>query len=156
MYEISLLEDPLNSYLYERFAWFLLNKTDKFSRALELSQEAYELGENDVAAIVSLGISHHKLGNLLEGDEYIEYSVRKGRSEGFGLFRKGLARYQLANSSKTDEEKISLYSQAITLLKRTQDYYRGMHVKGYDIKIRDDANKYLELSLQRFNKARNI
>lgn len=156
MYEIALLEDPLNSYLYERFAWFLLNKTDKFSRALELSQEAYKLDENNVDAIVSLGISHHKLGNLLKGDEYIEYSVRKGRSEGFGLFRKGLARYQLANSSKTDEEKISLYSQAITLLKRTQDYYRGMDVKGYDIKIRDDANKYLELSLQRFNKARNI
>lgn len=154
MYELALKDDPLNSYLYDRYAWLLINRTDYFSKALKLAQKAHELDKNNIDAIVNIALAFYKLGNLGKGDEYIDMSIKKGRSEAFSFLRKGIARYQTANKSTGEQEKKDLYTNAIKYLKKSQDSLRNEPVMSYEAKIRNDASRYINLSLRRYNNLR--
>lgn len=155
MYELALRDDPLNSYLYDRYAWLLINKTDYFSKALELAQKAHDLDKNNIDAIVSIALAFYKLGNLGKGDSYIDLSVQKGRSEAFSFLRKGMARYQIANKSISNQEKEILYTTAIKYLRKSQDSLRNEPVMSYEAKIRNDASRYINLSLKRYNRLKS-
>lgn len=151
MYELALIDDPINSYLYDRFAWLLINKTNNFEKALELSQKAFDLDKNNVDAMVNLALSYYKLKNIKKGDEFIELCVKKGRSEAFVLLRKGIARYQIAKNLSDNKYAISLYNEAIKYFGNTQDSVKSGVITGYEAKIRDDAVRYNNLSLKRLN-----
>lgn len=151
MYELALEDDPINSYLHDRFAWLLINKTNSFDKALALSKKAFELDNNNIDAIVNIALSYYKLKNIDEGDRFIEISVKKGRSEAFGLLRKGIARYQIAKHVKRYEETVSLYNEAIRYFKKIQENNRGLITTGYEAKIKDDAIRYHNLALKKLN-----
>lgn len=151
MYELALIDDPINSYLYDRFAWLLINKTNNFEKALELSQKAFDLDKNNIDAMVNLALSYYKLKNIRKGDEFIELCVKKGRSEAFVLLRKGIARYQIAKNLSDNKYAIGLYNEAIKYFGNTQDSVKSGAITGYEAKIRDDAVRYNNLSLKRLN-----
>lgn len=154
MYEIAIQEDPLNSYLHERYAWLLINKTNRFEKGLNLANKALELDENNVDAVVGMALAYYKLENLIKGDEYIDKSIGKGRSEAFGLLRKGIARYHIANKIKNNKDKENLYAQSIKYLRKSQDSLRNTTAVGYEAKVKSSASSYLNLALKRYNDLR--
>lgn len=151
MYELAIKDDPINAYLHDRYAWLLINRTENFPRALELSKKAYELDRNNIDAVVSIALSFYKLHNLDEGDKYIDISVEKGRSGSFGFLRKGIARYQIAKKTTNHDRKKMLYANAIKYLKNSQDSLKGKPVASYEAKMKKDASRYLEFSLKEHN-----
>lgn len=151
MYELALEDDPINSYLHDRFAWLLINKTNNFDKALELSEKAFELDSNNIDAIVNIALSHYKLKNIENGDRFIELSVKRGRSEAFGLLRKGIARYQIAKQLSNSKLSIKLYNEAIKYFNNTKDSLKSNVMAGYEAKINSDASRYYELTLKRLN-----
>lgn len=151
MYELALEDDPINSYLHDRFAWLLINKTNNFDKALKLSEKAFELDSNNIDAIVNIALSHYKLKNIEDGDRFIELSVKRGRSEAFGLLRKGIARYQIAKQLSNSKLSIKLYNEAIKYFNNTKDSLKSNIMAGYEAKISSDASRYYELTLKRLN-----
>ena len=152
MYEIAIQDDPLNSYLYDRFSWLILNRTNKFGYALELSKRAVELDSNNIDAIVGLALANYRCGDIETGDKYIDLSISKGRSKSFGFLRKAIARFHKANRTKVLEEKLNLYRECQTLLKIAEKSSLSKH--SYDAKNKEDIIKYKELTLGKINKIR--
>lgn len=152
MYELAIQEDPLNSYLYDRFSWLLLNRTTKFDEALLLSKRAVELDSNNVDAIVGLALAHYRCGNIEEGDTYIDLSISKGRSKSFSLLRKAIVRFHEADKRVNVEEKMKLYLECESLLKSAENNNLRNH--SYDAKTKEDILKYKELVLAKMNKIR--
>lgn len=152
MYELAIQEDPLNSYLHDRFSWLLLNRTTKFDEALWLSNRAVELDSNNVDAIVGLALANYRCGNLKEGDTYIDLSINKGRSKSFGLLRKAIARFHEANKKSNEEEKLKLYSECQDFLKIAEKSNLKNH--SYDAKNKENILKYKELTLAKINQIR--
>lgn len=150
MYELAIQEDPLNSYLYDRFSWLLLNRTSKFNEALIYSKRAVELDSNNVDAIVGLALAHYRCGNIEEGDSCIDLSITKGRSKSFGLLRKTIVRFHEADKKSNVEEKMKLYSECENLLKSAETFNLRNH--SYDAKTKEDILKYKELVLAKINK----
>lgn len=151
MYELALVDDPINSYLYDRYAWLLINKTNNFEKALLLSEKAFELDQNNIDAMVNVALSYYKLKNIKKGDEFIELCVKKGRSESFVFLRKGIARYQIAKNSSDNKYAVSLYNEAIKFFNKIGYNTKSEAITGYEAKIRDDAVRYHNLSLKRLN-----
>ncbi|WP_201619234.1 tetratricopeptide repeat protein [Psychrobacter maritimus] len=151
MYELALVDDPINSYLYDRYAWLLINKTNNFEKALFLSEKAFELDQNNIDAMVNVALSYYKLKNIKKGDEFIELCVKKGRSESFVFLRKGIARYQIAKNSSDNKYAVSLYNEAIKFFNKIGYNTKSEAITGYEAKIRDDAVRYHNLSLKRLN-----
>jgi len=152
MYEIAIQEDPLNSYLYDRFSWLLLNRTTKFEEALKLSKRAVELDSNNVDAVVGLALANYRCGNMKEGDYYIDISINKGRSNSFGLLRKAIARFHEARKKNSVEEKLMLYIECEEFLKNAEKSNLRNH--SYDAKTKENILKYKELILARINQIR--
>ncbi|MFP0383679.1 NB-ARC domain-containing protein [Acinetobacter baumannii] len=149
MYRLAIQDDPLNSYLYDRFAWLLLNRTQNFIYALELSQKAVELDGNNIDAIVGLALAYYRNDDLENGDYYIDIAMNKGRTKAFCFLRKAIARYHLANKELDLERKAALYRDSLEQIKTAQ---KSLEIKlGYDAKNKEAISYYHELILKKIN-----
>ncbi|PMI33524.1 hypothetical protein BCT30_04965 [Enterovibrio norvegicus] len=143
MYEIAIDDDPMNSALKDRFAWFLYHKiatTQAKTKADDLWRESIELNGNNCDAIVNLALSRYRNDDLLEGDELMEKARRLSRSYSFCLLNQAKARiyYWLRNKNASDATETliaaaKLLEQARRRLDINEQYYA---------KNRDEINHY--------------
>ena len=144
MYQLAIEDDPVNSALYDRFAWFLFNKTDDLAQAKLMAERAVQLNSKNCDATVNLALINYRLGDLHKGDEYIDSAKEMGRSISFCLLRKAIARYHHVSNTQNIDKSISLLENAEKdldiaerQLKRTDNYF---------IKNQKDIWKYKNLT----------
>ncbi|WP_233979662.1 hypothetical protein [Pectobacterium versatile] len=147
MYELAIEEDPVNSSLHDRFSWFLLNKTTDYEYAKKISEKSVELDKNNCDAIVGLALVHYRLGNIIDGDKYIDQAQEAGRSLSFCMLRKAIARYYQANEEEAIDRKIQLLETTLDLLEQAER--KHTNGRGYDAKNKKDIQRYQERSKDR-------
>lgn len=133
MYDIAIDEDPMNSALKDRFAWFLYHKISTKSskvRAEELWRESISLNENNCDAIVNLAQCRYRNDDLTEGDALLKRAGRLSRSQAFCLLNKAKARFYYWQRNKKMEgvaerlkEAKILVDNAYKSLDRREQYY---------------------------------
>ena len=147
MYELAVEDDPLNAALHDRYAWFLLNKFRDFPYAKRISKRAVDLDNNNCDAIVVHALVCYRLGEIDEGDEYIDKSQQKGRTLSFCLLRKAISRYHVANDQIDVENRIAYMESAIEFLGKAE---RSNSINGgYDAKNLQDIRRYNSLARKR-------
>lgn len=143
-YELAIQEDPLNSALHDRFAWFLLHKAHDIESALKISKQAIELDPKNPDALITLGIIYYRLHELEEGDTYIARAFSEGKSESLCFLRMGIGRYHSARISKDPKIALALLSASIDYLKKAQ---RSLNpADKYSPKNSGDINRFLALA----------
>ena len=152
MYKLSIEDDPVNSALHDRFSWLILNKTQDFEYAKELSLKAVYLDSKNCDATVGLALVYYRVGDIGNGDSYIDKAEKLGRPKSFCLLRKSIARYH--KSKKVDNLEISILmlesgleklieaEKSITSRKRNIAY-------GYEAKNLENIIRYLGLTRSR-------
>ncbi|PJE86951.1 ATP-binding protein [Yersinia mollaretii] len=116
MFKLAIEDDPLNSALYDRFAWVLLNKTTQFDYAEELAKKSVELDPKNCDALVDLALILYRIGNIPDGDNYIDEAEKNGRTHSFCLLRKAIARYHKSKNLDSVDKSISLLESAEKML----------------------------------------
>lgn len=149
MYKLAIEDDPVNSSLHDRFSWFLLNKTTNYTYAKELSEKAVELDKNNCDAIVGLALVHYRLGNIADGDKYIDQAQNAGRSLSFCILRKAIARYYQARDEESIDRKIEFLETALHLLEQADK--KNTNDRGYDAKNKRDIQRYQGLTRSRLS-----
>lgn len=152
MYELAIEDDPVNSSLHDRFSWLLLNKTTNFEYAKEISEKAVELDVNNCDAIVGLALVHYRLGNISDGDKYIDSARNAGRSYSFCLLRKAIARYYQAKDEEIIDKKIEFLEASLELLDQAEK--KNTRSNGYDAKNKKDIQRYQSLTRRRLSTLR--
>ncbi|MCT4774869.1 hypothetical protein L6458_21485 [Klebsiella aerogenes] len=102
-YEYALIEDPVNSYLLERYAFFLFSKTNKRDYAEELILKALKIDPSNPEALLTAAIIYYRLLDLEKGDEFILRAERNGKPRSYCYIRKAISRYHKA---RVEEDKI--------------------------------------------------
>lgn len=143
MYEVAIEEDPLNSALHDRFAWLLANRTSQYDTAQKMAKRAYDLNNKNCDATVNLALIEYRLGNIKEGDFYIDKSVALGRPESFSLLRKAIARSHQSRKSSRLEKKVALINEAKIMLRKAARI--NPLSTGYDKKNSRDIDRYLKV-----------
>jgi tetratricopeptide (TPR) repeat protein len=95
-YEMAIGEDPMNSALKDRYAWFLYHKVASNKakvKAEKLWRESIGLNENNCDAIVNLAQCRYRSDDLEEGDRLLKRAEALSRSKSFCLLNKAKARY---------------------------------------------------------------
>ena len=148
-YEAAISEDPMNSALKDRYAWFLFHKAgsnESKLQAEELWRESINLNENNCDAIVNLAQCRYRSDDLNEGDKLIEKAGNLSRSQSFCLLNKAKARYfywrrhkGLKDVAQRLKEAKTLLDDANKNLKRGEQYYA---------KIRDEI-AYFQVKLRK-------
>ena len=144
MFKIAIEADPVNSALYDRFAWLLFNKSADFTYAEEIAKKAIELDSKNGDAIVNLALICYRQGNIDLGDQYIDKAENISRSKAFCLLRKAIARYHKAIRLEDIKEAIELLEDAQEKLEL------GSKLKSegdrYEPKNHQEISKYKELT----------
>ncbi|WP_206378412.1 hypothetical protein [Vibrio cholerae] len=132
-YEMAIAEDPMNSALKDRYAWFLYHKVASNIakvKAEKLWRESIELNENNCDAIVNLAQCRYRCDDLEEGDQLLKKAGALSRSNSFCLLNKAKARfYYWQRNKELDgvEERLveakTLLDFAAKSLKRGDQYY---------------------------------
>lgn len=137
MYELAIADEPLNSALHDRFAWFLFHKLRDFGRAEELWVKSVKLNPNNCDAVVNIALSRYRSGNLIEGDQYIDYSRKLGRSFAFCMLNKAKARYYLWKRSGEKGTFLEVLEQASGFIKEGLRKTRN-NSDSYDNKVKQE------------------
>lgn len=152
MYELAIEDDPINSSLHDRYSWLLLNKTTNFEYARIISEKAVTLDENNCDAIVGLALVYYRLGNISEGDKYIDRAGQVGRSFSFCQLRKAIARYYQSKNEGVVDKEIGLLESSLELLEQAEK--NNSRSNGYDAKNQRDIQRYLDLTRRRLTTTR--
>ncbi|MFT2097864.1 hypothetical protein ACMUMQ_05840 [Marinomonas sp. 2405UD66-6] len=153
MYELAIEDDPVNSSLHDRFSWLLLNKTTDFEYAKQISEKAVALDRSNCDAIVGLALVHYRLGNVSDGDKYIDKARKAGRSFSFCLLRKAIARYYQAKDEEIIDKKIEFLEISLELLEQAEK--NNSRSNGYDAKNKKDIQRYQNLTRRRLSTLRS-
>ncbi len=146
-FQLAILEDPTNAALHDRYAFFLLNKLKDSKRALEMSKLSVSLNPANCDANVTMAFIYYRLGNLPEGDNWLDKSQRLGRPDDFCFLRKGVARYHQAFKLNDNESAIEQLNLAQLLLNKARK--ASSTDTGYGIKNLNEIVKYQDLVLKR-------
>ncbi|MEE4684254.1 hypothetical protein V2K41_04450 [Pseudomonas alliivorans] len=117
-YTLAVQEDPLNSALHDRFAWFLLHMAHKIEPAFDMAKKAVELDQRNADALLTLGIIHYRKHQLEEGDKIINAANKEGKPASLCLLRMGIGRYHTAKSISDIGKSAILIEQGIEFLRR--------------------------------------
>ncbi len=144
MYQLAIEDDPLNSALYDRFAWLLFNKAEKLDGAKSMAEKAVELDPHNCDALVNLAIINYRLGDLFNGDKYIDLAKEFGRPTSFCLLRKAIARYHHASNVQKVDASIALLEKAKEFLDVAERQIN--YSDSYSFKNRKGISKYKSLT----------
>ncbi|MCW0350903.1 hypothetical protein [Pantoea ananatis] len=146
-YKLAIEDDPFNSSLHDRYAWFLSNKLNDLPAALSAALRAVELNEQNCDAIVNAALIYYRLDNIQQGDEYIDKAEHHGRPKSFCHLRKAIARYHLSSKNISKEERRLVLNDAEKHLRLAEkNYSPGIP---YSIKTRKSMEKIKELIIKR-------
>lgn len=143
-YELAIQEDPLNSALHDRFAWFLLHMAHKIDPAFEMAKKAVDLDGHNADALLTLGITYYRRHQLEEGDKSINAANKEGKPESLCLLRMGIGRYHTAKSIEDVTRALTLLEQGTEFLRRAQRAIRP--TEKYFNRNTGDIAKYLRMS----------
>ncbi|WP_194868576.1 ATP-binding protein [Pseudoalteromonas sp. PPB1] len=148
LYDMALGEDPMNSALKDRYAWFLYHKVGNPSakeKAEGLWREAIALNENNCDAIVNLAQCLYRVGNLVAGDKLLDRAEKLSRSKSFCQLNKAKARYYYWQRNKEldgVEKRLIEASKFIDLatksLNTKENYYYKTRdeIESFKVKLR--------------------
>lgn len=143
LFELAILDEPLNAALHERFASFLLrSRGDAFS-AYPYAVRATELDPQSGDAWLTLGLIKYKVGELKEGDEAISNANQYGKTEQLCTLRMSIARYHAAKQDPYAKKSTSLLKEAELLIIRSSK--TGGVRDFYYHKNKREAEKYTSL-----------
>lgn len=114
----AIEEEPLNAALHDRFAWFLLNRCQRPENARSIAEKAVHLDPHNADAWLTLGLCCYRLGDLANGDKYIENAKSKGKPEGLCLLRMGIARYYAVKKAPYGKEAPDWLGEGAYLIDR--------------------------------------
>ncbi|HDR9127671.1 TPA: tetratricopeptide repeat protein [Burkholderia vietnamiensis] len=154
-YKLALEDDPMNAALRDRFAWFLLHRSQRPENAREVANDAVNLDPNNQDAWFTLALCWYRLDNLTKGDEAIEKALKNGKSAAICLLRMGIARYYASKNTATTKDAIALLDDSDRLL-QSAIIQSNKPNSGFIAKNRDEVTKYqnLILALRRNLKSR--
>lgn len=112
-FEYALIEDPVNSYLFERYAFFLITKTRNQDHAKELILRALEIDPNNSEALLTGAIIFYRLLDLEEGDILILKAEKNGKPRSYCYVRKAMSRYHKARDEKDKAKALKYLDEAI-------------------------------------------
>lgn len=107
-FEYALIEDPVNSYLFERYAFFLFSKTNRRDYAKELILKALSIDPNNPEALLTAAIIYYRLLDIEIGDDYILKAEKNGKPRSYCYIRRSMSRYHKARV-ETDKTKALKY-----------------------------------------------
>ncbi|MBK5374225.1 hypothetical protein JFT81_06210 [Pseudomonas sp. TH43] len=143
-YELAIQEDPLNSALHDRFAWFLLHKAHNIDAALAISEKSIELDPKNPDALITIAIIHYRRHELEEGDSYIARAFAEGKSESLCFLRMGIGRYHSARISQDPKVGLALLAKAIEYLRKAD---RSLNpADNYSMKNASDIKRFLAMA----------
>lgn len=143
-YELAIQEDPLNSALHDRFAWFLLHKAHDVDTAFKISKQSVELDPKNPDALINLGIIHYRRYELDDGDSFIARAFAEGKSESICFLRMGIGRYHAARTSTDPKAGLALLSVSIDFLRKAQKALNP--ADSYSTKNSSDIKRFLALA----------
>lgn len=111
-FEYALIEDPVNSYLYERYAFFLISKTSKKDHAKELILKALEIDSNNPEALLTGAIIFYRFLDLDKGDMLILKAEKNGKPRSYCYLRKSMSRYHKARTEKDKAKALKYLDEA--------------------------------------------
>ncbi|WNN34175.1 hypothetical protein RIN65_16860 [Pantoea agglomerans] len=152
-YNLAIEDDPFNSALHDRYAFFLANKVDDAQKALPLALKAVELNSQNCDALVNVALIYYKLENIELGDGFIDKAEDLSRSKSFCCLRKSMARYHLTFKDLTKEEKDLLINDAYRLIKLAERNFSDEIP--YAAKTKSSIDKYKQFILRRINTLKN-
>ena len=129
-YQEAILQEPNNSELYDRYAYFLTNYLKDYERAVEYARAAIRSDEHNEEALYTAGCIEYRSGNLDRGDSYMDRARNKGKPIQLCLMEKGRARVFVSDSIHPARERQSMLAQAMEFLTRaighlpSDRYYR--------------------------------
>lgn len=145
-YILALKEDPMNSSLHDRFAWFLLHSIIDPDRAITFALKAVNLDPSNSDAHLTLALCQYRLNDIEKGDISIDRAQKLGKLESLCLLRKGVARYYAASASNSNKvTKIKILSEGKDLLKKS--LLASMREDHHPYKFRNtrEAKKYEDM-----------
>ncbi|MBR8845478.1 hypothetical protein [Pseudoalteromonas sp. JC3] len=134
MYQMALEEEPLNSALMDRFAWFLyhtISTSESKVKAEALWRDAIRINTSNCDALVNLALIRYRENDLEEGDKLLDKARGLSRSFSFCALNKAKARfyYWKRNKRYSDSksrllESAQLIEEARKNLDKNDPYYR--------------------------------
>lgn len=115
-FEYALIEDPVNSYLFERYAFFLISKTRNQDQAKELILKALEIDPNNSEALLTGAIIFYRLLDLEKGDMLILKAEKNGKPRSYCYVRKAMSRYHKAREEKDKIKALKYLDEAINFI----------------------------------------
>lgn len=120
-YEYALIEDPVNSYLLERYAFFLFSKTNKRDYAKELILKALEIDPNNPEALLTAAIIYYRLLDLPKGDEFISKAEKNGKPRSYCYIRMAMSRYHKARIEEDNARALKYLEDATQYINIASD-----------------------------------
>lgn len=129
LYELAILEEPINSALQERFASFLLRVYGKPELAISYAARSVELDSKNADGWLTLGLVKYKLKDISGGDEAVDKAMKLGKTEQLCMLRKAIARFHGARLEPYGRASPQLLKEALGFIERAlkapeaKDYY---------------------------------
>lgn len=140
LYDLAILEEPLNAALHERYASFLMRTLGKSNEALPYAIRATELDPNSADAWLTLGLVRYKLGDLSAGDIAMDKASKFGKANQLCFLRKAMARYHTAKQEPYSRRAIPLLKEADKLIILSEK--SNVSTDLYYLKNKQEAEKY--------------
>ncbi|MGY3040799.1 tetratricopeptide (TPR) repeat protein [Rhodanobacter sp. TND4EL1] len=144
-FRLALEEEPMNAALYDRFAFFLLNRRQRPDLALVQADKAVKLDARNADASMTLALCWYRMGEIDKGDAEIEAARHKGKPAALCVLRMAIARFHAvkkapyaSEAQKRLKEGQFLVSQAMKTLESGDDFF---------VKNMREARKYEQLFL---------
>lgn len=149
-FEYALIEDPLNAYLHERYAFFLYSNLNEQYRikALSIINKGLELDNKNPEVLLTAAIINYRLLNILEGDKLIDEAVKYGKSLSYSLQRKSIARFHYLHikyTELTSNESLFLYDESLNQMKQAAKFIKKN--EPYYAKNNRTINQYIKNKL---------
>ncbi|UNK22404.1 tetratricopeptide repeat protein [Yersinia intermedia] len=120
-YEYALIEDPVNSYLFERYAFFLISKTSNQDYAKELILKALEIDPNNPEALLTGAIIFYRFLDLEKGDNLIFKAEKNGKPRSYCYVRKAMSRYHKARKEDDKAKALKYLDEATQFINIADD-----------------------------------
>lgn len=152
-YELAICDEPFNSALHDRYAWFLFHKMNDSDKAEELWKKSIELNPNNCDAVVNMALCKYRSNQIDKGDLLIEEARKLGRTFAFCSYNKAKARYYSWIRSSDKQADIDLLNDSFSLLTTAtrksspKDRYSAKveeEIKDLFLKVRTQKIKYLQ------------
>ena len=151
-FEEAIMEDPTNTALLDKYAFFLFRYKQEYKRARDIANRAIRTnrknGEKNGEVFFTSAVIEYQFGNIEAGDNRMEDAIKFGKPRHLVFIERGIGRQATANNHETSKEKQEkllreaekLFSVAIKLIPEN-DPYRKKRESDCSRRLRAIRNK---------------